>query len=130
MIAFLRGTVSTVEDSVAVLDVGGIGVQVVPTARCLASLRVGQVVTVSTVLVMREDQWTIFGFADRDERSCFQAMQAAKGIGPRVAIGLLGALTPDQLRRAVSAGDARTLTAAPGVGTKSAQRLIIDLRDK
>ncbi len=130
MIAFVRGTVQSVTASAAVLDVSGIGVELLITARCRAGLPVGALATVPASMVVREDGWLLFGFADNDERTCFQALQLAKGIGPKVAINLLGALTPDQLRRAVATGDAAALTAAPGIGQKGAARLIIDLRDR
>jgi len=130
MISFLTGVVHAVSAQGAVIAVGGIGVELQTTSRCHAGLQVGQEATVPTSLVVREDQWTMYGFVDDDERACFQALQQAKGIGPRVAVNLLGALTPDQLRRAVAAGDAAALTVAPGIGAKGAQRLVIDLRDR
>jgi Holliday junction DNA helicase RuvA len=113
-----------------VLDVGGVGMELVATARCRAGLQAGAAATVPASLVVREDSWTLFGFSDDDERSCFQALQTAKGVGPRVAVNVLSALTPDQLRKAVAAGDASALTAAPGIGAKGAARLVIDLRDR
>lgn len=130
MISFVTGTVRSVTVGSIVIDTGGFGVELVPTARCVAGLQSGQRATVPASLVVREDNWTLYGFADTDERSCFQALQAAKGVGPRVAVNLLGALTPDQLRTAVAAGDAAALTVAPGVGAKGAQRLVLDLRDR
>lgn len=130
MIAFIAGTVRVLSHGSIVIDTGGVGVELVPTSRCLAGLALGERVTVPSCLVVREDSWTLFGFADADERACFQALQAAKGVGPRVAVNLLGALTPDQLRSAVAAGDATALTAAPGIGAKGAQRLVLDLRDR
>lgn len=130
MITYLRGLVQEITDGGVVIDVGGIGMAVQATSRCRAGLRPGTVATVPASLIVREDNWALYGFADADERFCFQALQAAKGVGPRVAVNLLSALTPDQLRRAVAAGDAATLTAAPGIGAKGAARLVIDLRDR
>ncbi len=130
MISFIRGTVHAVSAGRVVLDTGGVGVEVLATARCCAGLQPGAVATVPAALVVSEDSWTVFGFADDDERACFQALQAAKGVGPKVALNVLGALTPEQLRSAVAAGDAAALTAAPGIGAKGAARLVIDLRDR
>lgn len=130
MITFVTGTVHSVTPPSVVLDVGGVGVELLATARCMSDLRPGQLATVPATLVVREESWTLFGFADFDERSCFQALQHAKGVGPKVAISLLSVLTPDQLRVAVATGDASALTAAPGVGARGAARLVIDLRDR
>jgi Holliday junction DNA helicase RuvA len=130
VITYLRGAVQEITAAGIVLDVGGIGMEVLATSRCRAGLQPGTVATVPVSLIVREDSWTLFGFADADERFCFQALQAAKGVGPKVAVNLLSALTPDQLRRAVAAGDATALTAAPGIGAKGAARLVIDLRDR
>lgn len=130
MIAFVRGSVHAVTATSVVIDVSGIGMEVLPTARCAAGLRVGEVATVPVGLVVREDSWTLYGFADTDERDCFQSLQAAKGVGPRVALNLLGAMTPDQLRRAIADGDTAALTAVAGIGQKGAARLVIDLRDR
>ncbi len=130
MITYVRGTVQAMTPTAVVLDVGGVGMELVATARCRAGLQPGVAATVPASLVVREDSWTMFGFSDHDERSCFQALQTAKGVGPRVAINVLSALTPDQLRKAVAAGDAGALTVAPGIGAKGAARLVIDLRDR
>ena len=130
MIAFVSGQVSGLGPDACVIDVGGVGIEVVPSARCRADLRVGESATVPTAVVVREDSWTVYGFADADERGTFRTLQAAKGVGPKVALGLLGCLTPEQLRVAVATGDARALTAAPGIGAKGAQRLVLDLRDR
>jgi Holliday junction DNA helicase RuvA len=130
VITYLRGTVQEITAVGVVIDVGGLGMDVLATARCRAGLQPGTVATVPASLIVREDSWTLYGFADADERFCFQALQAAKGVGPKVAVNLLSALTPDQLRRAVTAGDAAALTAAPGIGAKGAARLVIDLRDR
>lgn len=130
MIAFISGIVRSLAPTGIVIDAGGVGVELLPTARCVAGLRVGERATVPASLVVREDNWTLYGFADPDERICFQALQQAKGVGPRVALNLLSALTPDQLRTAVANGDAAALTVAPGVGAKGAQRLVLDLRDR
>jgi Holliday junction DNA helicase RuvA len=129
VIAFLRGTV-VASGTTVVVDVGGIGMEVHPTARLAASAVVGEPLTIPAAMVVREDAWTLYGFCDADERAMFLAMQTAKGVGPRVAINLLSAMTPDELRAAVHTGNAAALTVAPGVGAKGAARLVIDLRDR
>lgn len=130
MISYLRGTVQEIGANTIVLDVGGVGMELIVTARGRAGVHRGDVATVPASLVVREDHWTLYGFADADERSCFQILQTAKGVGPKVAVNVLSALTPDQLRQAVAAGDAAALTAAQGIGAKGAARLVIDLRDR
>lgn len=129
MISFLRGTVMA-SGPTLVVDVGGVGIEVHPTARLATSAVVGEPLTIPAAMVVREDAWTVYGFRDTEERAMFLAMQAAKGVGPRVAINLLSAMTPDELRAAVHTGNAAALTVAPGVGAKGAARLVIDLRDR
>lgn len=130
MISSVTGTVASISAGCLVLDTGAFGVELVATARCLARAELGRRCTVPAQLVVREDSLTLYGFADADERACFAALQQAKGVGPKVAVALLGVLTPDQLRRAVAEGDTAALTAAPGVGARGAARLVIDLRDR
>lgn len=130
MISFVSGRVVEADPDLCVIDVGGVGMEFVPSARCRSELRVGESATVPTAVVVREDSWTLYGFADSDERATFRTLQAVKGVGPKVARGLLGAMSPEQLRVAVAAGDARALTAVPGIGAKGAQRLVLDLRDR
>lgn len=130
MISYVTGTVDSVTGTSVVLDVSGVGIELTATSRCMASVTVGARSRIPASLIVREDNWSLFGFADADERACFQALQLAKGVGPKVAINLLATLTPAQLRAAVAAGDARALTVAPGIGQKGAERLVIDLRDR
>lgn len=130
MITSVSGTVLAMTATALHLDAGVFGLELHATARCLGGLTIGQRVSVPAHLVVREDGWTLYGFADTDERVCFNALLQAKGVGPKVAVGLLGAMTPDQLRRAIATGDAAALTAAPGVGARGAARLVIDLRDR
>ena len=83
-----------------------------------------------TTMVVREDGWTLYGFADPDERTVFEQVQTVTGIGPRIAMALLGTLSPDELRRAVASSDEAALTKVPGIGRKGAQRLILELADR
>lgn len=127
MIASLTGTVSHVTLERAVLDVGGVGYLVHATPGTLAGLRVGERAQLHTTLVVREDSMTVYGFADADEREVFETAQSVSGVGPRIALAMLAVLTPDALRRAVAEEDLAALRRIPGVGPKSAQRLVLEL---
>lgn len=130
MIAFVRGTVASVAGDHAVVDVGGIGLQVQCGPRALAALRPGGSAQVATALVVREDSMTLFGFVDEDERQAFEVLQSVTGIGPRTAMAVLAVLTVDQLRAAVAADDLTTLSRPPGIGRKGAARIALELKDR
>lgn len=130
MIAFVRGEVAEVTLNSAVLEVGGVGLELMCTPNTLATLRTGQVATLPTSMVVREDSLTLFGFVDDDEKQVFELVQTASGVGPKLAQAMLAVLTPDAVRRAVAADDVRTLTAVPGIGQKGAQRIILELKDR
>ncbi|GAB6937810.1 Holliday junction branch migration protein RuvA [Isoptericola variabilis] len=130
MIASLTGTVTHVTLERAVLDVGGVGYLVHATPGTLAGLRVGERAQLHTTLVVREDSMTVFGFAEADEREVFETAQSVSGVGPRIALAMLAVLTPDALRRAVASEDLAALRRVPGVGPKSAQRLVLELSGK
>lgn len=130
MIAFVRGQVAASRPGEIVVDVGGIGLTLACTPATAATLRVGDQADLPATLVVREDSLTLYGFADDDERAVFELLQTASGIGPRLAQGMLAVLTPDDLRRAVATEDLVTLTKVPGVGKKSAQRIVVELADR
>ena len=130
MIAFVRGEVAAVTLTSAVLDVGGVGLEVMCTPGTLATLRVGRQATLPTSMVVREDSLTVFGFLDEDEKQAFELVQTASGVGPKLAQAMLAVLSPDDLRVAVAAEDVKTLTRVPGIGQKGAQRIILELRDR
>ncbi|GAB7005621.1 Holliday junction branch migration protein RuvA [Nocardioides sp. AN3] len=130
MIAHVRGTVAAVTLSSAVVEVGGVGLELLCTPGTLAGLRTGQEATLPTSLVVREDSLTLFGFADEDEKSTFELVQTASGVGPKLAQAMVAVLTPDTLRVAVSTDDVKTLTKVPGIGQKVAQRIILELKDR
>lgn len=130
MIAFVRGTVAGVTLSSAVVEVGGVGLEVMCTPGTLATLRTGQEATLPTSMVVREDSLTLFGFLDDDEKQCFELLQTASGVGPKLAQAMLAVLAPDDLRAAVTHEDVKTLTQVPGIGQKGAQRIILELRDR
>ena len=130
MIAFVRGEVAALTLTSAVLEVGGVGLELLCTPHTLAGLRTGQSATLPTSMVVREDSLTLFGFADEDEKQVFELVQTASGVGPKLAQAMLAVLTPDAVRRAVAGDDVRTLTAVPGIGQKGAQRIILELKDR
>jgi Holliday junction DNA helicase RuvA len=130
LIAFVRGQVATVTLSSAVLEVGGVGLELMCTPGTLATLRPGHQATLPTSMVVREDSLTLFGFLDDDEKSMFELVQTASGVGPKLAQAMLAVFAPDDLRRAVAGDDVKTLTRVPGVGQKGAQRIILELKDR
>lgn len=131
MIAFLDGRISEKGAGSVVLDVGGVGYEIAVPVSTIASLpAVGRPVRLFTRLHVRDDAMLLFGFGSADERSLFDLLVTVNGIGPKVALAFLSALTPDALRRAVISGDLAALTVVPGVGKKVAQRVVLDLKDK
>lgn len=130
MIAFVRGTVATIGLTSAVIEVGGVGLELQCAPNTLADLRRGAATTLATSMVVREDSLTLFGFADEDEKQMFELVQTASGVGPKVAQAMLAVLSPEVIRRAVSSDDVKTLTTVPGIGQKGAQRIILELRDR
>jgi Holliday junction DNA helicase RuvA len=130
LIAFVRGRVDSVGLTSAVVEVGGVGLEVQCTPDTLASLRTGREAVVPTSMVVREDSLTLFGFADEDEKQMFELVQTASGVGPKLAQAMLACHRPETLRRAVAGDDVRTLTAVPGIGQKGAQRIILELKDR
>lgn len=130
MIASVRGKVAAVSLSTAVVEVGGIGIELLCTPNTLATLRAGEEAHLPTSLVVREDSLTLFGFTDTDERTLFELLQTASGVGPKLAQAMLAVLSPDGIRLAISTEDAKTLTKVPGIGQKGAQRIILELKDR
>jgi Holliday junction DNA helicase RuvA len=130
LIAFVRGPVAALTLNSAVVEVGGVGLEVMCTPNTLAALRTGHTATLPTSMVVREDSLTLFGFADEDEKQVFELVQTASGVGPKLAQAMLAVLTPDAVRRAVAGDDVRTLTSVPGIGQKGAQRIILELKDR
>ncbi|MEV6731691.1 MULTISPECIES: Holliday junction branch migration protein RuvA [unclassified Streptomyces] len=130
MIAFVSGPVAALAPTLAVIEVGGVGMAVQCTPNTIAGLRMGETARLATSLVVREDSLTLYGFADDDERQVFELLQTASGVGPRLAQAMLGVHRPDALRVAVSTGDEKALMAVPGIGKKGAQKLLLELKDK
>lgn len=130
MIASLRGTCLAISGTDIVVEVGGVGLQVACTPSLVASARRGEEIYLATALVVREDGWTLFGFADDDERTMFQSLQTVTGVGPKMAAAAIGVLGAPGLSVALSRGDVATLVGVPGVGKKLADRMVLELKDK
>ncbi len=129
MIGRLRGHLAARTADGVIVDVGGVGYEVAMSARDLAALpALGEEVVVHTHLHVREDQLALFGFADDDGRTVFRHLLAASGVGPKLALAILGTLGAERLRAAVIGEDIDTLTTVPGIGVRSAQKLVLDLR--
>ena len=130
MIASVRGPVTHVGLDHVVVEVGGVGMLVHTTPATASGCRRGSEASLATTLVVREDSLTLFGFAGADERDMFVTLQTVSGVGPRLALAMLSVMGPDQLAGALSSGDSKALTTIPGIGAKSAERLVLELRDK
>jgi Holliday junction DNA helicase RuvA len=133
MIAFLRGFVASVYDGAAVIDVNGIGYEVRvsgETVQRLAAAGRDTEVLVYTYTYLREDQIALYGFMSREDLELFKLLITVSGIGPKGGLALLSVGTADDLRFAIMTGDSKMIARAPGVGKKTAERLILELRDK
>jgi Holliday junction DNA helicase RuvA len=131
MIARLSGFLAETSADTAVIDVGGVGYQVHCSGRTLEALgAVGSDVLVLTELQVREDAWTLFGFGSPTERDSFRALTSIQGVGGRLALAILSALSPDELARAVSQDDKAMIGRANGVGPKLAARIANELKGK
>ena len=131
MIGRLRGTLVRLDGESVVIDVGGVGYDVAVPVRTLVDLPgVGEDAVVHTHLHVREDQLAFFGFASTDDRDLFRLLLGISGIGPKVAIAILSTMDANELRGVVASDDAAALTAVPGIGKRSAQKLLLELRPK
>ena len=132
MIGSLRGRLAArSERGEAIVEVGGVGYRVSVSPPTLAALgEVGGEVVVHTHLHVREDALTLYGFAGHDERDCFEALLGAHGVGPSLALAIVSVHPPSQLRRVLVEGDLDALTLVPGVGRKTAARLLIELKER
>ena len=127
---YLNGTVAALDANLAVIDCGGVGYACYTTTYTQSQLTVGRNAKLFTSCSIREDAFDIFGFSSREEKNCFERLTGVTGVGPRVALALLSSMTPDQFTLAILTGDEKALTAAPGVGRKLAQRILLELKDK
>jgi Holliday junction DNA helicase RuvA len=130
MIGKLKGTVDAIGESFLIVDVGGVGYEVQASARMLRNLRVGEAVMLTIDTHVREDAIRLFGFQSEVERSWFRTLQNVQGVGSKVALGVLGVLSPQDLASAIALGNWAAVEQAPGVGKKLAQRIVAELKDK
>ncbi len=131
MIAQLRGVVARSSGTFIVLDVNGVGYKVNVPLTVIENLpEASQPLTLVTHTQVREDDISLFGFMDEVELRVFELLLTVSGVGPKVALGLLSALNADDLAQAISSDDVRTLTKVPGVGAKTAQRMVLELKEK
>ena len=131
MISYIRGELSAVEEDKIVVEVNGIGYGIFMPAQSMGQLPpAGHEVKIYTYLNVREDAMQLFGFLAKDDLSVFKLVIGVSGIGPKGGLSILSKLSPDELRFAVLANDAKAISAAPGIGKKTAEKLIIELKDK
>jgi Holliday junction DNA helicase RuvA len=130
MIATLSGIVKSLSPERAIIEVGGVGMNVLINSHTSSSLSIGAPAHLYTSLVVREDSLTLFGFSDEPSRVVFELVQTVSGIGPKVALSILGALTPSELAQAVNTENISAIEKVPGIGKKGAQRMVLELKSK
>ena len=130
MYYYVNGTVAEIEAGLAVIDCSGVGYACATTNYTLSQLKKGERAKLYTYLNVREDAMEMFGFASQSELRSFKMLIGVSGVGPKAALSILSSTTPQQLSMAVVMGDEKALTAAPGIGKKIAQRIILELKDK
>ncbi len=131
MIYSVAGTLIHKDASLAVVECAGVGYACRTTQTTLAAIgAIGSEVRLFTHLSVREDAFELFGFADREELSCFEMLITVSGIGPKAALSILSDLTPNRFALLVASGDSSALTKVKGIGKKSAERIVVDLKDK
>lgn len=131
MISYIRGELADVREDQVVIDVGGVGYGIFMSGSDIARLpSTGQEVKINTYLHVKEDVMQLFGFLTRDGLEVFRLIIGVSGIGPKGGLSILSKLTADDLRFAVLSGDAKAISSAPGIGKKTAEKVIIELKDK
>ena len=130
MFYYVNGTVAEIEAGLAVIDCSGVGYACATTNYTLSQLKKGERAKLYTYLNVREDAMEMFGFASQSELRSFKMLIGVSGVGPKAALSILSSTTPQQLSMAVVMGDEKALTAAPGIGKKIAQRIILEVKDK
>lgn len=130
MIAYIIGTISEIREGSLVLENNGIGYSISVPSSALEGLTCGDEIRIHTYIAVREDAISLFGFRTKDDLALFRLLIGVNGIGPRGALAVLSALSADDLRFAVLADDAGTISRVPGIGKKTAQKLILELKDK
>lgn len=132
MYYYVNGTLAYRDGTICVVDCGGVGYKLTVSATTSASLanKLGEKVKLYTHLAVREDGIEMFGFGSGEERECFNQLTSVSGVGPKAAISILSTMTPDRLALAICTEDAKAISKAPGIGAKTAARIVLDLKDK
>lgn len=130
MIHQLTGTVVAAGATWVVLDLNGCGLRALCTPDTAAGVRLGEPATLHTSLVVREDSLTLYAFAVPESRDCFELALGASGVGPKIAQAMMSVLTPEDFRTAILSEDHRRIATVPGIGPKTAQKIVLELRDK
>ena len=126
----IKGTVAEILPGMIILESGGIAYECAATSYTISQVHTGESAKLYTFCSIREDAFDLFGFSTKEERSCFELLISVNGVGPKAALAILSVANPSAFRLAVCSGDERALTAAPGVGKKLAQRILLELKDK
>lgn len=131
MYAYIKGTLEEIQQGKIVIDNNGIGYNILVPANVTSSLpKTGEQVKIYTYLHVKEDVYALFGFLTKDDLEIFRLLLGVNGVGPKGALAVLSAMTTDELRFAVLAGDSKAIAKSPGIGAKMAQRMILELKDK
>lgn len=130
MIYSVKGEFVAAEQNLAVVECSGVGYACRTTANTLAQLKLNTQVKLYTHMSVREDACELFGFADFSELNCFKMLISVSGVGPKAALSILSGMTPQAFALCVASGDSKALTAAPGIGKKTAERIVLELKDK
>lgn len=130
MIASVRGTVLAASETSAIIDVGGVGLEITVTPGRARQLQVGSEATLSTALIVREDDLALYGFSDAEERAVFDLLRGVTGVGPKSAMGVLAVMDPDEIATAVVAEDDAAFRRVSGIGPKTAKLIVVSLAGK
>lgn len=130
MISYIKGTAADMTEVSVIVEAGNIGYEIFMTGNAMAQIHIGQELKIHTYFHVREDVMQLYGFFSKDDLQIFKLLLGVNGVGPKGAMGILSGITADELRFAVLSDDVKTLSKAPGIGKKTAQKLILELKDK
>lgn len=130
MFYYINGIVSELQPNMAVVDCGGVGFQINTSSYTVSQLKTGEKAKLYTYVHIREDAFDIYGFSGKSEKRCFEMLLGVSGVGPKAALSILSVNTPESLIMSIVSGNEKAITAAPGVGKRIAQRVILELKDK
>ena len=130
MIGYIKGTVEEIYSDCILLDNNSVGYRIFVTPSFISDVSYGEKIKIYTYLSVKEDSLTLFGFKSRDELDVYKLLRTVNGVGPKAAMGIMSAVSAEEVRYAVLTSDARKLSTAPGIGKKTAQKIILELKDK